>query len=83
MLTIGSKSCLSSIALYMMSFYKLPVGVRKRMDYYRSRLLWQEDQGIRRYHLVNWPMVCTPKDQGGLRMLDLNIMNIDMRGNWI
>jgi hypothetical protein len=41
-------ACLSSVPLYMLSFYRIPVGVRKRMDIYRSRLLWQEEQGNRK-----------------------------------
>jgi hypothetical protein len=49
----------------MLSFYRIHVGVKKRFDNYRARFLWKEDQGIKKYHLVQWPMVCCPKDQGG------------------
>ena len=55
-------SSLSSVPMYMLSFYELPKGVKDRMDYFRKRFLWQEDQGIRKYHLVNWPLVCSPRD---------------------
>ena len=30
----------------------------------------------KKYHLVNWKTVCLPKDQGGLGVIDLEIMNI-------
>lgn len=60
----------------MMSVYLLPKGVKKRIDHFRARLLWQEDQGVRKYHLVSWPIVCQPKDQGGLGVVDLTIKNI-------
>jgi hypothetical protein len=44
MMDIGSRvillnSCLTSIIFYMMSFYKLPVGVRKRCDFYRGEVV--------------------------------------------
>lgn len=58
-------SCLSSIPFYMLSFYKLPKGVEKRLDYFRSRLLWQEDQGTRKYHLVNCLLSACQKIWGG------------------
>lgn len=67
----------------MLSFYKLPQGVREKIDYYRRRFLWQEDQGIRKYHLVRWPVICSPRDQGGLGILDLEIMNIALLGKWL
>lgn len=38
----------SSVPLYMISFYELPKGVRKRIDFFRSRFLWQEDQGVKK-----------------------------------
>lgn len=85
LLSIGGRlilinSMLTSLPLYMMPFYKLPAEVRKRMDFFRSRFLWQSDQGVREYHLVGWPMVCLPKDQGGLGMLDLKTINIALLG---
>jgi hypothetical protein len=45
--------------------------------------LWQEEQGIRKYHLVNWETVCTPKDLGGLGVLNLELMNISLLCKWL
>ncbi|KAG8060373.1 hypothetical protein GUJ93_ZPchr0002g26796 [Zizania palustris] len=88
LLDIGSRlillnSCISSIPLYMLSFYEIPKGVLKRIDACRSRLLWQEGQGARKYHLENWAMICSPKDYGGLGVLDLKWMNIALMGKWL
>lgn len=76
-------SCLSSTPLYMLSFYRIPKGVKEKMDFVRRRFLWQEDQGIRKYHLVQWLVVCSPKEQGGLGIRDLDIMNKALLGKWL
>ena len=76
-------SCLSNVPFYMTSFFPLPKGTCKRMDFFRKRLFWQEVEGKKKYHLVNWQQVCQPKDQGGLGVLDLNIMNICLLCKWI
>jgi hypothetical protein len=76
-------ACLSSIPLYMLSFYRLPVGAHKRFNIYRSRFLWQEEQGVRKYHLVDWETVCTPKDLGGLGILNQDMMNIGLLCKWL
>jgi hypothetical protein len=74
---------LSSIPLYMFSFYRFHVGVHKRFSIYRSRLLWQEEQGVRKYHLVDWETVCTPKDLSGLGVLNLDLTNIGLLCKWL
>lgn len=39
--------------------------------------------GEKRYHLVQWPILCSPKDHGGLGILDLDTMNIALLCKWI
>jgi hypothetical protein len=34
-------SVLSSLPMFMMSFFRIPKGVLERLDYYRSRFFWQ------------------------------------------
>lgn len=76
-------SSLSHVPSYMMSLYLLPVGVKKRIDHFRARLLWQEDESVEKYHLVNWLMICQPKDKGGLGVVDLTIKNVCYLGKWL
>lgn len=59
----------------MMSFYELPVGVRKRIDFYRARMLWQEEEVIRKISFSGLEEGGKLKEQGGLGILDLEIMN--------
>jgi len=37
-------SILSSLTMSMMSFFEIPKGVRKKLDYFRSRFFWQSDE---------------------------------------
>ena len=76
------QSALTGIPYFMMSFYGLPAGVEKRMDFFRARLLWQEDDQKRKYHLVKWSEVCRPKDMGGLGIQNLACMNKALLCKW-
>jgi hypothetical protein len=45
MLSLGGRldlinSVLSSLPMYMMSFFRIPKGVLDKLDYYRSRFFW-------------------------------------------
>jgi hypothetical protein len=57
-------SSLTSLALYMLSFYRLPLGFTHKMDAHRAGFLWSGDANKKKYHMVAWPVVCLPKDQG-------------------
>ena len=59
----------------MMSFFDIPMGVLKRIDYFRSRFYWQGDEQRKKYRLSKWSVLCQPKDQGGLSIHDLRIKN--------
>ena len=37
-------SMLTSMPMFLLSFFEVPVGVRKRLDFYRSRFFWQIDE---------------------------------------
>jgi hypothetical protein len=77
------ETSMNSIPLYMMSFYPLPKGTKKRMDFFMARFLWGEDQGIRKYHLVKWSVVCSPKECGGLGVKDLECMIVALLCKWL
>ena len=42
-------SVLSSLPMFMLSFFEVPKGVLQKMDYYRSRFYWQNDQHRKKY----------------------------------
>ena len=78
MLSVGGRmvlinSVLSSLPMFMMSFFELPKGVLEKIDCFRSCFYWQNDQHKRKYRLAKWEILCQPKDQGGLGIQNLDI----------
>jgi hypothetical protein len=76
-------SSLINVPLYMLSIYKAPKNILKSMDLFRKRLLWQGGHSTKKYHLPDWNMVCSPRGQGGLGVLDLHKMNEALLAKWI
>jgi hypothetical protein len=66
-----------------MSFFEIPKGVLKRLDFYRSRFFWQGNNDKQKYRLVKWNILCHPKDQGGLGIPNLWIKNKCLLSKWI
>ncbi|WVZ62771.1 LOW QUALITY PROTEIN: hypothetical protein U9M48_012475, partial [Paspalum notatum var. saurae] len=64
-------SVLSSLSMYMMSFFAIPKGVLKKLDYFRK------------YRLTKWDILCQPKDQGGLGIHNLDIKNTTLLSKWL
>jgi hypothetical protein len=42
-----------------------------------------EKDGVRKYNLVKWEIVCMPQDQGGLGVADLRVMNFCLLCKWL
>ena len=76
-------SVLSSLPMFLFSFFLVPVGVRKRLDFFRNRFFWQNDQHKRKYRLTKWSIICRPKDQGGLGVEVLSIKNKCLLSKWL
>jgi hypothetical protein len=69
--------------MFMLSFLKIPKGVRKRLDFYRSRFFSQSDELKRKYRLTKWNIICRPKDQGGLGVEVLELKNKCLLSKWL
>jgi hypothetical protein len=67
----------------MLFFLEIPKGVRKILDFYRSRFFWQSDELKRKYKLTRWNIICRPKDQGGLGVEVLDIKNKCLWSKWL
>jgi hypothetical protein len=55
--------------MFMLLFYEVPIGVLQKLDFYGSRFFWQGDEH-KKYRLTKWKIICRPKNQGGLGVLD-------------
>jgi hypothetical protein len=67
----------------MVSIFEILKGVIKKLDQYRSRFYWQGDTYKKKYRLAKWDILCRPKDQGGLGIIDLEVQNICLLSKWI
>ena len=88
LLSIGGRlvlinSILSSLPTFMLSFFEAPKGVLRKLQYYISRFFWQNDQHKKKYKLVMWPLMCQPKEQGGLGIQNLDIQNKYLLSKWL
>jgi hypothetical protein len=69
--------------MFILSFFKLSKGVRKRLDFYRFCFLWQSDQTKKKNRLTRYNIIYRPKDQGGLGIEVLDIKNRCMLFKWL
>ena len=69
--------------MFMMSFFEIPKGILKRLDFYRSRFFWLGNNDKRKYRLAKWDIICRPKDQGGLEITNLWIQNKCLLSKWL
>jgi hypothetical protein len=74
---------LSSLAIFMISFFEIPKGVLQKIDYYRSRFFWQGNDHKKKYRLTRWDIICQPKDQGGLGIHNLELQNKCLLSKWL
>jgi hypothetical protein len=62
-------SILSSLPMYMMSFFRIPKGVLEKLDYYRSRFFWQCDEHKKKYRLAKRCILHKPRSAGVWELL--------------
>jgi hypothetical protein len=59
-------SVLSSLPMFMLSFFEVPKWVIEKIDYFKSRFFCQHDSQKKKYRLTKWSIMCQPKNQGVL-----------------
>ena len=78
-------SCLSMSNQYS-SFHDVLLSItylgEEEAYFFRARLVWQENDDKKKYHLVDWKTYCLPKEQGGLEILNPEIINKVVLAKW-
>ena len=58
-------SVLTSLAMFMLSFFEVSKQIFEILDYYRSRFFWQSEEHKKKYRLAKWNILCQSKEVGG------------------
>lgn len=76
------KSVMSSLPIYYLSLFKIPVGVAKEIEKMQSPCLWGGLDLRRKVHLAKWDLVTKNKQVGGLGVRRIRIMNEYLLLKW-
>ncbi|XP_011621700.1 uncharacterized protein LOC105420276 [Amborella trichopoda] len=60
------RTSLANLLVYQMSLIHIPASVAKRLEKMMRDLLWGATIERRKFHLLRWDKVCSPKKEGGL-----------------
>ncbi|XXG59153.1 hypothetical protein AAC387_Pa04g1283 [Persea americana] len=77
------QSALANLPIYYMSIIKCPIAIINRIEKLQRDFLWHGREDSKKIHLVNWKLVCSPKDSGGLGLRPLRNMNQALLGKWL
>ena len=74
------QSTLSSLPIYCLSLFRMPVSICTKLEKIQRELLWSGGSLAKKTHLVNWKTVCTEK--GGLGLRRFSILNKALMCKW-
>ena len=60
------RSTLSNLPIYLLSLFRMPKGVKSRLEKIQRDFLWGGGNLDRKIHLINWGIVCSSKENKGL-----------------
>ncbi|XP_058758239.1 uncharacterized protein LOC131631463 [Vicia villosa] len=75
-------SMLNSIPIYSLSLYKAPSKVLHEIHTIQSKFLWSGGDRKRSVHWVSWDTVCKTREEGGLGVKNVEIMNAALLSKW-
>lgn len=81
--TILINSSLSSLLLFILSFYSLPETLHHEIGSVQARFFWAGEGDKQKYHMVCWTDICKPRDQGGLGIMSSKRMNLALLTRWL
>lgn len=75
-------SVLNSLPIFFLSYFKMWVGVWKKLVRLQREFLWGGCSDRKKIPWVRWSEVCKPNDEGGLGVKDLRSFNLILLGKW-
>ncbi|KAJ9704889.1 hypothetical protein PVL29_003101 [Vitis rotundifolia] len=69
--------------IYQLSLFQMPKIVAKRLEKLQRDFLWSGGHLERKVHLINWEVVCTQKEKGGLGLRKIAVLNKALLGKWV
>jgi hypothetical protein len=76
------QSSLSSTLVYHMSMYLLPMTNLVSLTKIIRKFFWEGTREKKKYHLVKWDLVCTPRKKGGPGIKNLQLFNQCLLCKW-
>ena len=71
-----TNAVISALPTYAMCTFLLPKTVIKQINKYRKHCLWRgSDLNSKKPPKAAWPLVCVPKTEGGMGVLNLSVQN--------
>jgi hypothetical protein len=68
-------SVLSPMSIYYLCTLHIPLGIIKQLNRIERQCLWRGNSDTPRQSLAAWDLVCRPKDNGGLGIINLKLQN--------
>lgn len=70
-----TKVVLQAIPKFMLLVLPMSKGVLQKFSTIQRDFVWGKEETRKKWALVSWEKICKPKNQGGLRLDDLEILN--------
>jgi hypothetical protein len=77
------KTCIASISIYLLSFFKFPRWVVDLINSHMSNCFQDDYEGHRKLHLANWHMICMKKEYGGFGIRQIKDLNLCLLRSWV
>ena len=74
---------LNALPIYLLSFFKIPQKVVKKLISLQRNFLWGGDIDQKKIPWVKWTDLCLPKGDGGLGIKDISKFNSALMGRWL
>ena len=77
------QSCLTHIPSYFLSLFRIPTSIASKIEKLQRDLLWSGIRDSKRSHLINWKVVCRPKEMVGLGLGKTSLRNSALLEKWL